>query len=65
MSESIITSNTVENHLPLEKRVERQATEIAALLLRAPGQQCRPEGAWNEGDDFIQGFTDIWGDQTK
>ena len=48
---------------PIEQRIGQHSRELERLLSLAPKQQCRPEGSWNEGDDFIQGFTDIWGDQ--
>jgi hypothetical protein len=50
--------------LPLEKRVEQQAGELASLLSRVPRGRCTPEGSWNESDEWTDRWSDIWGDQT-
>jgi len=47
----------------IEERVRKSAVELELLLGRAPEQECRPESAWNEGDDFTERFQDIWGEQ--
>ena len=48
--------------MKLEDRVRESADQLKILLDSAPEQQCRPEGAWNEGDDFTERFNEIWGE---
>jgi hypothetical protein len=56
------SGKTAENP-KLETRVKQSAAELALLLRRAPRQNCRAEAGWNESDDFIDRFNDIWGEQ--
>jgi hypothetical protein len=56
-------NNSKSSHLlKIEDRVRDCADQLETLLERAPQQQCRPESAWNEGDDFTERFNDIWGE---
>ena len=50
------------HEMKLEDRVRESADQLKLLLDSAPEQQCRPEGAWNEGDDFTERFNEIWGE---